>query len=82
MTKKNFQINEIQRGSVIIKILLIHDLAKNEIKDSKLQQNSKEINSIIEKFENKKFVYLGNNSSSYIKYNIPDYSKKIIGKNL
>ena len=33
--KKNFQIGEIQRGSVIIKILLIHDLAKNGIKASK-----------------------------------------------
>ena len=62
--KKNFQISEIQRGSVIIKILLIHDLAKNGIKASKLQQTSKEINSIIEKLENKKFVCLGNNSSS------------------
>ena len=40
------------------------------------QQTSKEINSIIEKLENKKFVCLGNNSSSYIKYNIPDYSKE------
>ena len=53
--KKNFIISEIQRGSVIIKILLIHDFAKNGIKESKLQQTSKEINSIIEKLENKKF---------------------------
>ena len=70
--KKNFIISD----SVIIKILLIHDLAKNGIKASKLQQTSKEINSIIEKLENKKFVCLGNNSSSLIKYNIPDYSKE------
>ena len=57
-------------------------LAKKGIKASKLQQTSKEINSIIEKLENKKFVCLGNNSSSYIKYNIPDYSEESNRKEL
>jgi len=74
--KKNFIISEIQRGSGIIKTVLINELAKIGIKASTLQQNSKEINSIIEKLEKEKFVCLGNNSSSLIKYNIPDYSKE------
>ena len=74
--KKNFSIIEIQKGSSIAKIILINELAKNGIKASKNQQSSEEINSVIKKIENKKFVCLGNNNPSNSKYNIPDYSKE------
>ena len=51
-------------------------MAKIGIKASKNQKTSDEINSVIQKIENKKFVCLGNNYPSDSKYNIPDYSKE------
>ena len=74
--KTNFSIIEIQKGSSIAKIILINELAKNGIKASKNQKTSEEINSVIKKIENKKFVCLGNTNPSNSKYNIPDYSKE------
>ncbi len=74
--QKNFSIIEIQKGSSIAKIILINELAKIGIKASKNQKTSDEINSVIQKIENKKFVCLGNNYPSDSKYNIPDYSKE------
>jgi hypothetical protein len=73
--KNNFTIIEIQRGSAIPKIALIGDLAKKGIKASKQKEISNEILGVIKKLEEKEFVCFGNNSSSYTKYNIPDYSK-------
>lgn len=51
-------------------------MAKIGIKASKIQKTSDEINSVIQKIENKKYVCLGNNYPSDLKYNIPDYSKE------
>ena len=73
--KNDFAIIEIQRGSAIPKIALIGDLAKQGIKASKQKEISNEILGVIKKLEEKEFVCFGNNSSSYTKYNIPDYSK-------
>ena len=72
--QKNFFIIEIQKGSAIIKIALINDLAEKGIRASVNQNNSDEINAVIKKMEDKKFVSLGNINPSNIKYNIPDYS--------
>ena len=51
-------------------------MAKIGIKASKNQKTSDEINSVIQKIENKKFVCLVNNYPSDSKYNILDYSKE------
>ena len=72
--QKNFFIIEIQKGSAIIKIALINDLAEKGIRASVNQNNSDEINAAIKNMEDKKFVSLGNFNPSNIKYNIPDYS--------
>jgi len=74
--KKNFSIMELRKGSSIMKIVLIGDLALKGIKASEFNQTSKEINDILKKIESKKFVCLGNNFPSKTKYDIPNYSKK------
>ena len=51
--KKNFFIIEIQKGSAIIKIALINDLAEKGIRASVNQNNSDEINAVIKKMEEK-----------------------------
>ena len=73
---ENFSIIEFQRGSAILKIVLIGDLAIKGIKASKQGKTSEEVTSVLEKIESKKFACLGNNYSSDIKFNIPDYSKE------
>ena len=72
---KNFSIINIEKGSAIIKIALINDLAIKGIKISKNNKISNEIETVLKKMESKKFVCLGNNSASVSRYNIPDYSK-------
>ena len=73
--KNNFSIIELKKGSIIMKIVLIADLAIKGIKASEYNQTSEEINSILKKIESKKFVCLGNNYSNDISYNIPNYSE-------
>lgn len=73
---ENFSIIEFQRGSTIAKIVLIGDLAIKGIKACRQGKTSEEVTSVFEKIESKKFEYLGNNYSSDIKFNIPDYSKE------
>lgn len=51
--QKNFFIIEIQKGSAIIKIALINDLAEKGIRASVNQNNSDEINAVIKKMEEK-----------------------------
>ena len=73
--KKLFSIIEIKKGSTIINIALIGELALKGIKSSECNKTSEEINKILKQIETKKFIYLGNNYSSNVIYNIPDYSK-------
>ena len=73
--KNNFSITELRKGSIIMNIVLINELALKGIKASEYNKDSEEINNILKKIESKKFVCLGNNYSSNIKYTIPDYSK-------
>lgn len=75
MDIKHFSIIEIRKGSTIINIALIDELALKGIKASEYNKTSEEINNILKQIETKKFICLGNNYSSNIKYNIPDYSK-------
>ena len=72
---KNFSIINIEKGSAIIKIALINDLAIKGIKTSKNNKISNEVEAVLKKIESKKFVCLGNNCASVSRYNIPDYSK-------
>ena len=74
--KKYFSIIEIQRGSTITKIVLLNFLAEIGIRASINNNNSEEINTVIKKIENKKFVSLGNINPTNLKYNIPDYTKE------
>ena len=74
--KNNFSIIELRKGSIIMKIVLIGDLALKGIKASEYNDTSEEINSVLKKIESKKFVCLGNNNSSGSNYKIPDYSKE------
>lgn len=74
INKENFSIIELRKGSNIFKITLIGDLALNGIKASECNKTSKEINHVLKKIESKKFVCLGNNFPSDIKYKIPNYS--------
>ena len=75
MDIKHFSIIEIRKGSTIINIALIGELALKGIKASEYNKTSDEINNILKQIETKKFICLGNNYSSNIIYNIPDYSK-------
>ena len=74
--KKNFTIMELRKGSAIMKIVLIGDLALKGIKASEFNKTSEEINFILKKIESKKFVCLGNNFPSDISYKIPNYSEE------
>ena len=72
---ENFSILELRKGSNIMKIALIGDLALKGIKASELNKTPKEINHILKKIESKKFVCLGNNYPSDTSYKIPNYSQ-------
>ena len=71
----NFSIIELRKGSIIMKIVLLGDLALKGIKASEFNKTSEEINTVLKKIESAKFVCLGKNGSSNTSYNIPDYSK-------
>ena len=73
--KKNFSIIELRKGSAIMTIVLIGDLALKGIKASEFNQTSEEINCILKKIESKKFACLGNSYASDTSYKIPDYTK-------
>ena len=73
--KNNFSIIELKKGSTIMTIALIGDLALKGIKASEYNKSSDEINNILKKIESKQFVCLGNNYTYGAKYKIPDYSK-------
>ena len=73
--EKNFSIIELRKGSIIMKLILIGELALKGIKASQFNQTSEEINFILKKIESKKFVCLGNNYSSNTSYKIPNYSE-------
>lgn len=68
-----FTITELRKGSAIMKIVLLGDLALNGIKASLYNSDSEEIDSILRRIESKKFVCLGNNHASDTKYITPDY---------
>jgi len=72
----NFSIINLAKGSAILKLALINDLAIKGIKASMNNKVSNEVQSVLKKIEAKKFVCLGNNCASDSKYNIPDYSKE------
>jgi len=74
--KENFSIIELRKGSNILKIALIGDLAVKGIKASECNETSKEIKNVLKKIESKKFICLGNNFPSDTKYKIPNYSDK------
>ena len=73
---QNFSIIDIAKGSAILKIALINDLAKKGIKASMNNSVSDEVQSVLKKIETKRFVCLGNNCATNTKYNIPDYSNE------
>ena len=73
---KSFSIINITKGSAILKLALINDLAIKGIKASMSNQVSNEVQTVLKKIETKKFVCLGNNCASDSVYNIPDYSKE------
>ena len=71
----NFSIIELRKGSIIMKIVLLGELALKGIKASEFNKTSEEINIVLKKIESAKFACLGKNGSSNTSYNIPDYSK-------
>ena len=72
--KDNFSLIEFRKGSNIMKIALIGDLALKGIKASEINKSSNEIINILKKIESKKFVCLGSNIPSDTSYKIPNYS--------